>query len=274
MSALQGIYYRYKNVKSWRKRGMDDHYINLTKGNIEGQHLCCAIADAKHQKGVELKRTWLAGRIAIGHVFRKLDARGKVFIEYAPLETALVPVQGDDYLYIHCFWVSGSYAGKGHGTALLEACIKDARERGKAGICVLSSKTKKPFLSDKAFLLHHGFTVVDQAQGGYELLALSFGGTKPRFCPSARKMSIEAPYLTIFYSPQCPYIAACIDEVQAYCSKEGITLQLEKVDTPEKAKQLPCVFNNYAVFYNHRFQTMQLLNENGLKKLLQSSKTS
>ena len=47
-----------------------------------------------------------------GHVFRKLNAKGVVFIEYAPLETAWVPVIGDNYYYIYCLWVAGPYKGK------------------------------------------------------------------------------------------------------------------------------------------------------------------
>ena len=61
-------------------------FITLTPENVMSEHLCCAIADKKHQTGVNDKRNWLAERIKEGHVFRKLDAQGKVFIEYAPLE--------------------------------------------------------------------------------------------------------------------------------------------------------------------------------------------
>jgi hypothetical protein len=48
-----------------------------------------------------------------GHVFRKLNAKATVFIEYAPLETAWVPVTGDNYYYLYCLWVSGDCKGKG-----------------------------------------------------------------------------------------------------------------------------------------------------------------
>ena len=72
---------------------MSEQFINLTIENIDKEHLCCAIADKKHQAGVAVKKNWLKERIAEGHVFRKLDEKGKVFIEYAPLETAWVPVQ-------------------------------------------------------------------------------------------------------------------------------------------------------------------------------------
>ncbi len=89
-------------------------YIKLTHDNIDTEHLCCAIADKKHQCGVNSKKEWLKKRLEEGHVFRKLAAKGKVFIEYAPLETAWIPIIGENYIYIYCLWVSGSFKGKGH----------------------------------------------------------------------------------------------------------------------------------------------------------------
>lgn len=64
-------------------------YITLTLENIDQEHLCCAIADKKHQKGVELKKQWIKSKLNDGHVFRKLDVRGKTFIEYEPLRNGL-----------------------------------------------------------------------------------------------------------------------------------------------------------------------------------------
>ena len=37
----------------------------------------------------------------------------------------------------------------------------------------------------------------------------------------------------------------------------------------EKAKAMPCVFNNWAVFYDGKFETVHLLNEGYLKKMLE-----
>lgn len=45
-------------------------------------------------------------------------------------------------------------------------------------------------------------------------------------------------------------------------------MELIAVDTLEKAKNLPCVFNNWAVFYRKKFETVHLLNEGYLKKML------
>ena len=130
---------------------MDEQFINLSPKNLSEQHLCCIIRSKKPHPGVEAKRQWLAGRLREGHVFRKLDAKATVFIEYAPLETAWVPVAGSNFLYIYCLWVLGDYKGKGYGRALMEYCIDDARKQGKSGVCMLGAQKQKAWLSDQEF---------------------------------------------------------------------------------------------------------------------------
>lgn len=53
-------------------------------------------------------------RLNKSHVFKTLNEKATVFIEYAPLETAWVPITGDNYYYLHCLWVSDSHKGKGY----------------------------------------------------------------------------------------------------------------------------------------------------------------
>lgn len=62
--------------------------------DIDDEHICCAIGDKKHQAGVDKKKEWIKSKLKDGHVFRKLNARGKIFIEYEPIETAWVPING------------------------------------------------------------------------------------------------------------------------------------------------------------------------------------
>ena len=81
---------------------MEPDFINLTAENLFDEHLCCIIRSKKTCPGVEAKRRWLMDRLPEGHVFRKLNAKATVFIEYAPLETAWVPVTGDNYIYLYC----------------------------------------------------------------------------------------------------------------------------------------------------------------------------
>lgn len=243
-------------------------YKNITLENLLKEHICCAISDKKHQKGIQLKKEWLSEQIQEGHVFRKLDERGKVFIEYADIEKAWVSVLGSNYIYIYCLWVSGKFKNNDHAKKLLEYAIEDAKKKGKSGICVMSSKKKKPFLSDKKFFIHFGFEVIDQ-NNDYELLGLKFdNGEVPQINKIAKTGIIKQKELTIFYSPQCPYIINCIEEIRQYCDENKIEVNLIKVDSIDKAKNIPAIFNNFAVFINGKFETVHLLNKNKLKKLL------
>ena len=129
---------------------MNTDFTNLTTENLSNEHLCCIIRSKKSHPGIEAKRQWLSDRLNEGHVFRKLNAKATVFIEYAPLETAWVPVIGDNYYYLYCLWVLGSPRGNGYGKALIEYCIADAKEKGRSGICMLGAKKQKSWLSDQS----------------------------------------------------------------------------------------------------------------------------
>ena len=253
---------------------MDAEFINLTAENLAGEHLCCIIRSKKIHPGVEAKRQWLAGRLAEGHVFRKLNnTKATVMIEYAPLETAWVPVTGDNYIYLYCLWASGVHKGKGYGKALMEYCLSDARAKGRSGVCMLGAKYQKSWLSDQSFAEKFGFETVDTA-GDYELLALSFDGTKPKFTDSAKRQEIESRELTVYYSAQCPFILQKLDKIRAYCEANRVPASFLAVDTLQKAKELPCVFKNFALFYQGRFETVNLVDADYVERLLRRNEST
>ncbi|MBS5703682.1 MAG: GNAT family N-acetyltransferase [Butyricicoccus pullicaecorum] len=244
-------------------------FITLTAENLANEHLCCIIRSRKPHQGVEAKRQWLSERLKEGHIFRKLNAKATVFIEYAPLETAWVPITGDHYYYIYCLWVLGDHKGKGYGKSLIESCLADAKEKGKSGVCMLGAKKQKAWLSDQSFAKRFGFRVVDTTDNGYELLALSFDGTTPEFAQNAKLCGIKSEELTIYYDMQCPFIFQNIEILKEYCTTHNVPASFIQVDTLQKAKELPCVFNNWALFYKGEFQTVNLLDVPHLKKILQ-----
>ena len=245
-----------------------NEYINLDESNIMEEHICCAIGDPKHQVGVDKKKEWIKNKLKDGHVFRKLNARGKIFIEYEPIETAWVPINGKNYMYIYCLWVAGSFKGKGIGKELLEYAIEDAKNKNMSGICTLVSLKKKPFIGDKKFFEHYGFKVVDMVND-YELMALSFDDKEtPKFSDSARIMKIDSEDFTIYYSNECPYVEYEVKELSDYVKDKDIQLNFVKIDSLEKAKNVPCVFNNWANFYKGKFISNTILNANSFEKLI------
>ena len=144
-------------------------YIQITKENIDKEHICCAMSG----KQSLAKKEWLKQRFAEGLVFYRSVERGKCFIEYIPAENAWVPITADGWLYINCLWVSGSMKGHGCSNDLLEKCLSDARAQGKKGICILCAEgRKREFLADPKFLSHKGFEVADVSDCGITLMCL------------------------------------------------------------------------------------------------------
>ncbi len=130
-------------------------FITIDESNIAQEHICCAIGNDRENKArAQTKKDWLLHEFNNGLVFRRLDQRGKVFIEYMPIESVWKPVIGENYLVINCLWVSGQFKGKGYGKQLLDACISDAKEQKKDGAAVISSDKVKPFLTEKSFILN------------------------------------------------------------------------------------------------------------------------
>ncbi len=53
-----------------------------------------------------------------------------------------------------------------------------------------------------------------------------------------------------------------------YCEMNDVPVSLIQVDTLQKAKELPCVFNNWGVFYKGKFETVNLIDAAYLKRIL------
>lgn len=244
--------------------------ITVNNSNIDTEHICCAITDKKGECGVSSKKAWLKERFDDGLVFRKLNARGKVFIEYIPAENAWSPIIADGYMYINCFWVSGQFKGKGYANKLLEDCILDAKAQGKKGLVVLSAKKKMPFLSDPAYLKYKGFTVCDTANPYYELLLLAFNENleKPKFKECVKQGKIQKKGIVLYYSNQCPHTEKYVPLIAKIANEKGIEFTLIKYQTKEQAQNAPAPFTTYSFFYDSEFVTNEILSEKKFLKFI------
>lgn len=239
-------------------------YVTLTPQSLPTSHICCAISDKKCADGYAAKQQWLADQYAHGYRFRRLDARGKVFIEYGPAEAAWMPVIAPGWLAMGCFWVSGQFKGQGHGRALLNDALQDARDQGRAGLVTLAGKKKMHFLSDGDWLLKQGFTEVDALPGGFSLLALkateSGSAPLPRFAPSAHQgLDADAKGVTVYYSNRCPFTDYHVKvSLQQACQKRGLPLTVHKLDTLSAAQGAPTPATIFSLFVDSHFVTTDL----------------
>ena len=243
-------------------------YIRVTKENLAKEHICCAISNDSDVQ-VASKKAWLAGRFDEGLVFLKSAERGKCFIEYIPAENAWNPVDAPGYVYIDCLWVSGSFKGHGYSNDLLGACIEDSREKGKKGLCILSSAKKKPFLSDSKYLAHKGFRVADAASNEIELwyLPLVSDARPPRFLPQARDPHIGEKGYVLFYTDQCPFNAKYVPIVEETAKAVGIPFRAVRLKDREEARNAPTPVTTYALFHDGEYVTNEQMNAAKFLKL-------
>ncbi|OHD56359.1 MAG: hypothetical protein A2Y33_12185 [Spirochaetes bacterium GWF1_51_8] len=241
--------------------------LKLDPSNIASEHICCAFSDKKVAAGYEAKKALLADGFPRGFVFKKLNVKHKVFIEYAPDEAAWLPVDAPGYLGIHCFWVAGQYKGQGHGKALMDECIQDAS--GTNGVYAITSAKKRPFFTDKAFFLKNGFETCDTAPPYFELMVRRNGNAPlPKFRDNARRA--ECPQkdgIAVYYTNRCPFTEYYTDELEAVVRAKGLNFQRVKVSSVREAKDIPSAASIYSIFYNGKFVTHEIQTSGRFEKL-------
>lgn len=243
--------------------------ITLNNENIEKEHICCLMS-AKDSGYVNQKKSWLKDMMKEGLTFKKMDVRGKVFIEYIPLKNAWYPVAGDDYMFIDCLWVSGKYAGSGNSSILLDECIRDTKERGLKGLAILSSDKKKGYMADKKFLMHKGFIKCDEAEPYFELLYLPFEEdiAPPKFRDSVKNLKTGNDGFTLYYTSQCPFTLKYAPIIEEEAKRNNIPFKSVKIDTLDKAKNAKCPYTSYSVFYKDEFITHEILTVKAFNNLV------
>lgn len=244
-------------------------YIQVTKENIEKEHICCAISSNKDVQVIS-KKAWLTERFEEGLVFLKSVERGKCFIEYLPAENAWNPIEAEGYMYIDCLWVAGSFKGNGYSTDLLNACIEDSKNKGKKGLCILAAAKKKPFLADPKFLKYKGFRVCDEAENGIQLWCLPFDedAALPKLKECAKKSHIDESGYVLYYTNQCPFNAKYVPVLEELAKEQNVEFKAIHMDTKEMAQSAPTPITTYALFCDGEYLTNEQMNDKRFLKLL------
>lgn len=241
---------------------MNANFISLTKDNIDKEHICCAFSDKKCADGYALKKDWLKKEFDNGFIFRRLDERAKVFIEYGPAEKNWIPVDAPNYLMINCFWVAGQYKGQGYAKTLLQHAIDDVKAQGRDGLVTVAGTKKFHYMSDTKWLLRQGFEEVQKLSSGFSLLVkkLNTAAETPKFKDCV--LTGECPNkngLTVYYTNRCPYTEYyIINSLKETAEKRNIPLEIIKLNTMEEAQSAPSPATIFSLFYNGKFVTTDI----------------
>jgi N-acetylglutamate synthase-like GNAT family acetyltransferase len=171
-------------------------------------------------------------------------------LEYIPGRYAHRPVDAEGYMFIHCIFVGfkKEFKGKGYASALIDECIKDAKNAGMQGVAVVTRKG--PFMAKKDIFLKKGFMLVDEAKPDFELLVLKFNqkAANPKF----KSMSLEkyAKGLTVIRSAQCPYSVKNVDAILKTAKRLNIEANLVELQDSDSAQRTPCAFGTFCIVYD------------------------
>lgn len=236
--------------------------MELNIKNIKDQHICCAISDKKCTTSYQAKKTWLSKEFSNGYVFRRIDERAKVFIEYSPAEFAWVPITAPNYINLNCFWVSGKYKKQGHGKALLQSVIKDAIKLKKAGLVTVVGTKKFHFMSDTKWLLKQGFVEVERTDNDFSLIAYKIDkdAVDPVFNDSVKQgKCIKNKGLVAYYSNRCPFAEYHVKNSLVETAKQRkLPLQMVKLETMDQAQHAPSPATIFSLYKDGVFMTTDI----------------
>ena len=239
-----------------------ENIITLNDSNIASEHICCAISDKKCRDGYNLKKEWLKKEFENGYVFRRIDARAKVFIEYGPAEYGWAPIEAPNYLLLNCFWVSGKYKKNGYGKELLKQAFDDAKASGKDGLVTIVGSKKFHFMSDTKWLLRQGFETVEELPSGFSLLSKKVNpdATNPEFKNTVVVGEKHAKKgLVVYYSNRCPFTEFHVKtSLLETAKKRNLPLEIIKFKTMEQAQLSPTPATIFSLFFNGKFITTDI----------------
>ncbi len=237
-------------------------YITLTKENIDSEHICCAFSDKKCAESYQLKKDWLKKEFKNEYTFLRLNERAKVFIEYGPAEKGWVPITAPNYLLINCFWVSGKYKGNGHGKALLQRAVDDAKAQGRYGLVTVVGTKKYHFMSDTKWLLKQGFEACATTHHGFSLLVkkLNSEANNPSFKKSVSDEECQDKKgLVVYYSNRCPFSEYHVNNsLVETAQKRALPLEIIKLKTMKQAQSAPTPATIFSLYYNGKFVTTDM----------------
>ena len=156
----------------------------------------------------------------------------------------------------------------------MDHCINDGKDSNKNGLCILSSKKKKPFLADPKYLIHKGFSVCDESDNGIQLYYLPFRNDvkTPEFKECAKHPHIDDNGYVLYYTSQCPFNAKYVPIVEKTAVESNVSFKSIHLTSKEEAQNAPTPITNYALFYNGEYLTNEQMNDKRFLKLISDAK--
>ncbi|MFJ5714506.1 GNAT family N-acetyltransferase [Neobacillus sp. NPDC093127] len=247
----------------------DIQMVELDTKILEGMGSYC-LRSKKKSIGYINKNKWLNDRFEEGLRYVQLieDKKQVGFIEYTEAEFSSRVVHADNYLVIHCLWVSEN--GKGYGTKLINKCLQDARKLSKLGVVVVTNP-ETSWTPSKDIFIKNNFNLVDRAPFNFELLVYQFENNTPLpYFPSNWDERVEKFHnLTIIRSFQCPYVEIATENIITGANKLGVEVKIIDLKNREELMEIsPTPYGIFSVIYKEQLITFHRLTVHSVIKRL------
>jgi N-acetylglutamate synthase-like GNAT family acetyltransferase len=247
----------------------DVQMVELDTELLEGLGSYC-LRSKKKSLGYINKNKWLNERFEEGLKYIQLIENKKQvgFIEYTDAKFSSRVVHADDYLVIHCLWVSET--GKGFGTKLIHKCIQDAKENGKQGVVVVTNP-KTSWTPSNEIFFKNDFKLVDQAPNHFELLVYQLeSSTSVPFFPTNWDERLKAfTNLTILRSFQCPYVEVATENITEAANTLGINVTIIDFKNRDELMELsPTPYGVFSVVFRGKLISFHRLTVHSVMKKL------
>ena len=216
---------------------------------------CCGIKCGTHP-GRRQKSCWLQANVKFGlraKVLLAPDGQPAGYIEYIPGEYAWRGVAAAGYMFIHCIWIySRRHQGKGWGSFMIEACMKDAKSAGMKGVAAMVRDG--PWLADRRLFQENAFEPVDTAPPDYQLFArkLNRKAANPVFLKGwDKRLAQYGKGLTIIRSSQCPHIDKFASDIEHAAAEEyQSTPTVIDLESWQDAQNAPTPYAVFSLIWN------------------------
>ena len=249
--------------------------IDITSENLH-ELPCCGIKDSSHP-GVISKRRWILRHLKLGLSAKILiddDGRPCGYIEYLPGKYAWRGVNATGYMFIHCIWNhSRRNRRKGWASAMIEACISDAKVSKMYGAAVITRES--PWMAGSALFESNGFLLVDTAPPDYKLWMRKLKPSAPN--PAFRKSGATRAArfkdeLAIVRSDQCPYIAKFTAEICAAAQRDyGITPRVVELKSFRDAQNAPTPYSVFSIISRGNLLADHPISSTRFRNIMRSS---
>ncbi|WP_449539659.1 GNAT family N-acetyltransferase [Ferdinandcohnia sp. Marseille-Q9671] len=248
---------------------MDVKLVELDTEILEGIGSFC-LRSKKKSGGYIKKNKWLHQRFEEGLKYIQLMEGDKQvgFIEYTEAEYSSRVVHAEEYLVIHCLWVSET--GRGYGTKLITKCLQDARRKGKQGVVVVTNP-RTSWTPSKDIFFKNDFTLVDTAPFHFELLVYQFDHSKPlpSFPTNWEERLVRFEGLTILRSFQCPYVEVATENIMAAADKLGLEITIIDFNNREELMETsPTPYGIFSVVFKGELISFHRLTVHSVMKRL------